>query len=170
MREPIVLLALCACLLGASLLGACASSRAVGKGDLSPVAGASVAPYGGQAGGADALYAQAVQEGVLDRLRASRGDGAPLFLVQVGVARPLPSVGASSAADALDPEAWRSAPHVAPWWRFWARPGNDRAVTMAVIEARSGKTIAWSSIRVRNEPPATVAGRLVDAVSDAPRP
>lgn len=162
MREPIVLLALCAC-----LLGACASPRAVGKGDLTSVAGASAVPYGGQVGGADALYAQAVQEGVLDRLRASPGDGAPLFLVQVVVARPLPRVGASSAADALDPEAWRSAPQVAPWWRFWARPGNDRAVTMAVIDARNGKTVAWSSIRVRHESPATVADRLIDAVGGA---
>ena len=165
MREPIVLLALCA-----GLLSACASPRAVGQGDLTPITGASVAAHGGHAGGAEDLYVRAIQQGVLEQLGASPTNGAPLFLVQVGVAQPLPGIGVSSAADALELQAWRSAPDDAPWWRFWARPEGKRAVTLAVIDAQNGKTIAWSSTRVGDEPPTAVAKRLLDALEGAGRP
>jgi hypothetical protein len=156
MRETIVLLTLCLC--------ACASPRVLGEGDLTLVAGAPAAGYSGSANGRDAPYVQAIQDGVLERLGASRSEGPPRFLVQVGVARSLESVGVSNAAGALDPEAWRLGQDSEPWWRFWAMPEGKRAVTLAVIDIRDGKTIAWSSIRVREEPPATVADRLLGAL------
>lgn len=162
MRATIVLLTLC--------LGACASPRALGQGDLTPVAGAPVAAYGGLANGHDAPYVQAIQDGVLERLHGSRSEGPPRFLVQVGVARSLESVGVSNAAGALDPGAWRLGQDTEPWWRFWARPEGKRVVTLAVIDTRDGKTIAWSSIRVRGEPPATVADRLLGALQGPGRP
>jgi hypothetical protein len=137
---------------------------------LTPVIGASAAPYGGHADGADEAYVRAIQQGVIERMRPSRTDSEPVFLIQIGVARSLVGVGVSSASDTLEPSAWRSSRDTPPLWRFWARRKDERAVTMAVIDARNGKTIAWSSAQVRDEPPAIIAERLVGALNSAQRP
>ena len=162
MRHPVFALAVCGL-----LLGACASPRAVGQGDIASMKGAAVAAYPGQTDGEAATYARAVEIGVLSRLGAAANTEKPVYLVQVGVAQPLPTVGVSSAVGALDQNAWRSAPDEAPWWRLWGQRGKARVVTLAVINARDGGTLAWSSIRAKRETPTQVADRLVDAVSDS---
>ncbi len=126
--------------------------------------------HSGLATSPEDAYAGAVQRSVLDRLGAAQNASAPLFLVQVGVARSLPGVGVSSAADPSDAQARRSAGAAEPWWRFWARSESRRAVTMAVIDARNGKTIAWASTEVRDESPDIIAERLLNALDSAPRP
>ncbi len=165
MRQSIVALGL-----AVLCLGACASPRAIGQGDVSPVVGASAAVHGAPTDRADEAYVRAIQDGVLTRLGASRGADKPVFLVQVGVARAVADVGVSSAAGALDPTAWRSPSATAPWWRPWAKGRATRAVTLAVIDARDGKTIAWSSVRVGEQAPEAVAKLLVDALKGAGRP
>lgn len=164
MREPIVLLLLCA-----GLVGGCASPRAIGRGDLTSVTGASAMAHSGLAARPEDAYARAVQRSVLNRLGASQNDGAALFLVQIGVARSLPGVGVSSAADPSDTQAWRSAGDAEPRWRFWARSESRRAVTMAVVDTRNGRTIAWSSTEVREEAPEITAERLLKALDSAPK-
>jgi hypothetical protein len=52
------------------------------------------------------------------------------------------------------------------WWRV-ASKGPVRTVTLAVLDAGTGKTVAWSSIRVRKGEPAAVADLLVAALQDA---
>ena len=165
MRQSMAALAL-----AALCLGACASPRAIGRGDVSVVTGASAVLHGAPTDPTDEAYVRAIQESVLTRLGASHGTDKPAFLVQVGVARAIADVGVSSATGALDPSAWRSPAETAPWWRPWARGGTARAVTLAVIDARDGKTIAWSSVRVRKQAPEVVAKLLVDAVDGVRRP
>lgn len=160
MRHPVFALAVCGL-----LLGACASPRAIGQGDVASMKGAAVAAYPGQADGEAATYARAVEGRVLSRLGAVASADKPSYLVQVGVAQPLPTVGVSSAEGALAPDAWRSSPGATPWWRLWEARGEERVVTLAVIDARDGRTLAWSSIRAKRETPTQVADRLVDAVS-----
>lgn len=126
--------------------------------------------YSGLATSPEDAYAGAVQRRIRDRLGGAQNASAPPFLVQVGVARSLPGVGVSSASDPSDAQAWRSAGAAEPWWRFWARSASRRAVTMAVIDARNGKTIAWASTEVRDEPPEIIADRLFNALDSAPRP
>ena len=144
-----------------AMLGACASPRAVGQGDVTGLKG--MAAYASAADGADATFAKAVQARAIDALGGS-GGGKPAYLVQVGVAVAPSGVGVSSAAGTLDEKAWRSAAERRPWWRPWQADGPTRTVTLAVVEASSGKTVAWSSLRVRKEEPAAVADRLVAAV------
>lgn len=158
-----------ALVLGACCLAACASPRATGQGDVNAVIGAVIAPHGDAAEGGDAAYARAVQDEILSRVGGSLRAGKPRYLVQVGVARSLPGVGVSSAAGALTPDAWRSPGYTPPWWRAWAEGERSRIVTMAVIDARDGRTIAWSSLRVDDEKPASVARRLVEVVAAAPQ-
>ncbi|RRN62437.1 hypothetical protein [Caulobacter sp. 602-1] len=144
-----------------TLLGACASPRAVGQGDVTGLKG--LAPYSSSADGADAAFAKAVQARAIDALGGS-GGGKPAYLVQVGVAVAPLSVGVSSAAGPLDDKAWRSPAEDRPWWRPWRGKGPARTVTLAVVEAGTGKTVAWSSIRVRKDEPAAVADLLVAAL------
>lgn len=162
MRHPVFALAVCGL-----VFGACASPRAIGQGDIASMKGTGVAAYPGQADGEAGTYARAVEGRVLSRLGATASVEKPSYLVQVGVAQPLATVGVSSAVGPLDPNAWRSAPDEAPWWRFWEARGEGRVVTLAVIDARDGRTLAWSSIRAKRETPTRVADRLVDAVSDS---
>jgi hypothetical protein len=148
------------------LLTACASPRAVGQGDVTGLKG--LAPYGSSVDGADAVFAKAVQARAIDTL-GGNGGGKPAYLVQVGVAVAPPTVGVSSAAGTLDDKAWRSAAERRPWWRPWQGKGPVRTVTLAVVEAGTGKTVAWSSIRVRPSrgkggEPAAVADLLVAAL------
>jgi hypothetical protein len=150
-------------LAGAALLAlsACAAPRAVGQGDVAGLEGAVVAAYASQADGEDAAFAKAVQGEAIRRLGAAEGAGKPAYLVQVGVALAPPAVGVSSAAGMLDAKAWRSQ---APARRPWSRKSAVRTVTLAVLDAATGKTVAWSSIRVRKGEPAAVADRLVAAL------
>lgn len=151
-----------ACLL---TLGACAAPRAVGQGDVARVRGAAVAAYASQADGPDGAFAKAVQSQAISRLGAGGGGGGkPAYLVQVGVAMAPPTVGVSSAAGNLDDKAWRSQP---PVQRPWSRKGPVRTVTLAVLDAGTGKTVAWSSIRIRKGEPAAVADLLVAALQPA---
>lgn len=142
-------------------LGACAAPRAVGQGDIAGLRGAAVAAYASQADSEDAAFAKAVQGEALTKLGGGPVGGAPAYLVQVGVGASAPTVGVSSAAGALDDKAWRSQP---PPQRFWSRKSPVRVVTLAVLEAKTGKTVAWSSIRVRKTEPAVVADLLVAAL------
>lgn len=145
-------------------LGACATPRAVGQGDVSAVKGAAVAAYASQADGDDAAFAKAVQGQAISRLGGVTG-GQPAYLVQVGVAVAPPAMGVSSAAGALDTTAWRSQAEKRRWWQFWGhRQRPARTVTLAVVDAKTGKTTAWSSIRVRKGEPADVADLLVYAL------
>lgn len=147
-----------ACLI---LLTACASPRALGQGDVTGLKG--LAPYASAADGADTAFAKAVQARAIEALGGS-GGGQPAYLVQVGVATAPSHVGVSSAAGSLDDKAWRSPAERQPWWRPWQPKGPARTVTLAVLEASSGKTVAWSSIRVRKGEPAAVADLLVAAL------
>jgi hypothetical protein len=152
---------------GLLALSACAAPRAVGQGDVTGLRGAALAAYASQADGEDAAFAKAVQARALGRLRGDGGGvaaGAPAYLVQVGVAVAPNAVGVSSAAGTLDPKAWRSQAEARPWWKFWGGKGPARTVTLAVLDARTGKTLAWSSIRVRKGEPAAVADQLVQAL------
>ncbi len=153
-------------LAGAALLAlsACATPRAVGQGDVSGLKGAAVAAYASQADGEDAAFAKAVQGQAISQLGAKTGDTKPAYLVQVGVAVAPTAVGVSSAAGTLDAKAWRSQPEKKPWWRFWGGKGPARTVTLAVVDAGTGKTVAWSSIRVRKGEPVAVADLLVAAL------
>lgn len=155
-------------------LSACATPRAVGQGDVAALKGATVVAYASQADGEDAAFAKAVQDQAISRLGAQTGGaqtgpaqtagGKPAYLVQVGVAVAPPAVGVSSAAATLDTTAWRSQAEKRRWWRFWGRKGPARTVTLAVLDAGTGKTVAWSSIRVRKGEPAEVADLLVYAL------
>lgn len=151
---------------GAALLAlsACASPRAVGQGDVAGLKGATVMAYASQADGEDAAFAKAVQGQAITRLGAKTGGDKPAYLVQVGVAVAPPTMGVSSTAGALDATAWRSQAETRPWWRFWGQKGPARTVTLAVLDAGTGKTVAWSSIRVRKGEPADVADLLVYAL------
>lgn len=142
-------------------LSACASPRAVGQGDVTALKGAAVAAYASQADSEDKAFAKAVQDQALGQLGGGAVGGMPAYLVQVGVAAGPPAVGVSSSAGPLDDKAWRSQPSRP---HFWSRKGPVRTVTLAVLDARSGKTIAWSSIRVRKGEPAAVADLLVAAL------
>lgn len=144
-----------------TLLAACASPRAVGQGDVTGLKG--MAAYASAADGADATFAKAVQARAIDALGGS-GGGKPAYLVQVGVAVAPSLVGVSSAAGTLDAKAWRSPAEREAWWRPWRGKGPARTVTLAVVEAGTGKTVAWSSIRVRKGQPAAVADLLVAAL------
>jgi len=148
---------------GLLTLSACAAPRAVGQGDVTGVKGAAVAAYASQADGEDAAFAKAVQTQAITRLGGAVG-GAPSYLVQVGVAVAPSAVGVSSAAGTLDANAWRSQAEVRPWWKPWASKAPARTVTLAVLDAKTGKTLAWSSIRVRKGEPAVVADQLVQAL------
>lgn len=143
------------------LLSACASPKAVGQGDVTGLKG--MAPYASAADGGDAAFAKAVQARAIDTLGGA-GGGKPAYLVQVGVAMAPSDVGVSSAAGILDDKAWRSPAERQPWWRPWQAKGPARTVTLAVVEASSGKTVAWSSIRVRKGEPTAVADLLVAAL------
>ncbi len=150
-----------ACLL---MLSACATPpRAVGQGDVAGLKGAAVAAYASQADGEDAAFAKAVQGQVITRLGATTG-GKPAYLVQVGVALAPNDMGVSSAAGVLDAKAWRSEPERRRWWQWRREKGPIRTVTLAVLDAHTGKTIAWSSIRLRKGEPAAVADLLVQAL------
>lgn len=152
---------------GLLTLGACAAPRAMGQGDVTGVKGAAVAAYASQADGEDAAFAKAVQTQAIGRLRGDGGGvnaGAPAYLVQVGVAVAPNAVGVSSAAGSLDANAWRSQAEVRPWWRLWGSNAPARTVTLAVLDAKTGKTLAWSSIRVRKGEPGVVADQLVQAL------
>lgn len=153
-------------LLVAAILGACAAPRAVGQGDLTGVAGAAVAAFPSQADGEETGFAKAVRDRAVHRLGGVAGADKPAYLVQVGVALAPPNVGVSSAAGTLDDAAWRSLP---PPRRPWSRKGPVRTVTLAVLDARSGKTVAWSSIRIRQGEPDAVADLLVQALRDPAR-
>jgi hypothetical protein len=144
-------------------LSACAAPRAIGQGDVAGLRGAAVSAYVSQADGDDAAFAKAVQSQAIGKLGA-KTDGKPAYLVQVGVATAPTGVGVSSAAGTLDAKAWRSEPERQPWWRVWGDKGRARTVTLAVLDAGTGKTVAWSSIRVRKGEPAAVADLLVAAL------
>lgn len=151
---------------GLMTLSACAAPRAVGQGDVTGLKGAAVAAYASQADGEDAAFAKAVQTQAVTRLGGA-GAGAPAYLVQVGVAVAPDAMGVSSAAGALDANAWRSQAEIRPWWKLWGGKGPARTVTLAVLDAKTGKTLAWSSIRVRKGEPAAVADQLVQALQPA---
>lgn len=153
-------------LAGAALLAlsACASPRAVGQGDVVALKGAAVVAYASQADGEDAAFAKAVQGQAINRLGAKTGGDKPAYLVHVGVAVAPPAVGVSSAAGTADATVWRSPAETRRWWQVWGQRGPARTVTLAILDAGSGKTVAWSSIRVRKGEPAAVADLLVDAL------
>jgi len=156
-----------------TLLYACASPRAVGQGDVTGLKG--LAPYASSVDGVDAAFAKAVQARAIDALGGGKDSGGkPAYLVQVGVAMAPSHVGVSSAAGTLDDKAWRSPAERQAWWRPWQGKGPARTVTLAVVEAGTGKTVAWSSIRVRPSrgkggQPAAVADLLVAALRPAPK-
>lgn len=148
---------------GLLILSACASPRAIGEGDVTVLQGAVV---GAPASPADDAFAKAVQIEAIQRLGAQVG-AKPAFLIQVGVSLAPRDVGVSTVA----------AENAAPTWRSpllkrrpWSRKGPVRAVTLAVLDAKTGKTLAWSSARVRKEAPAVVADRLVAALRLTARP
>jgi hypothetical protein len=156
-------------LAGLLALNACASPRAVGQGDVGGLKGAAIAGYASQADGDDAAYAKAVQAQAIARL-GSQFAAKPAYLVQVGVALAPPNVGVSSAAETLEAKAWRSQPPAPRSWSgLFGRKDPVRIVTLAVLDARTGKTIAWSSIRMRKGEPTAVADLLVRALQ-APAP
>ena len=78
-----------------TLLGACASPRAVGQGDVTGLKG--LAPYSSSADGADAAFAKAVQARAIDVLVAL---GARLPMMSLRATTRAPS-GASSEAMAI---------------------------------------------------------------------
>ena len=167
MRASVLLAGACL-----ALLTACASPRAVGQGDVTGLTG--MAAYASAADGADAAFAKAVQARAIDALGGAGTGGKPAYLVQVGVAVAPSSVGVSSAAGVLDDRAWRSPAEQEAWWRPWRGKGPARTVTLAVIETGTGKTVAWSSIRVRpsrgkGSEPTAVADLLVAALKPAPK-
>lgn len=146
---------------GLLMLSACAAPRAVGHGDVAGLQGAALAAWTSPVDGQDAAFARAVQTEALARLGGRAGTDKPAYLVQVGVALAPAGVGVSSAAGALDPQGWRSRP---PKSRPWSRKGPVRTVTLAVVDARDGRTVAWSSIRIRKGEPSAVADQLVAAL------
>lgn len=149
---------------GLLALSACASPRAVGQGDVAGLKGATIAGHASQADGDDAVYAKAVQARAIARL-GNELAAKPAYLVQVGVALAPPAVGVSSAAETLEAKAWRSQPPAPQSWSgVFGRKGPVRIVTLAVLDARTGKTVAWSSIRVRKGEPAAVADLLVQTL------
>jgi hypothetical protein len=154
---------------GLLALNACASPRAVGQGDVAILKGAMIAGYASQVDGDDAAYAKAVQAQAITRFE-SQFAAKPAYLVQVGVASAPPTVGVSTAAETLEAKAWRSQPPASgSWSELFGGKGPVRIVTLAVLDARTGKTVAWSSIRVRKGEPAVVADLLVQALQ-APAP
>jgi len=150
-----------------ALLSACASPRAVGQGDVTGLKG--MAAYASAADGADAAFAKAVQARAIDALGGAGATGKPAYLIQVGVAVAPSTVGVSSASGTLDAKTWRSPAQREVWWRPWRGKGPARTVTLAVVEARTGKTVAWSSIRVRKGEPGAVADLLVAALRPSRR-
>ena len=148
---------------GLLVLSACASPRAIGEGDATVLQGAVVAAPVISAGDA---YARAVQVAAIDRLGARVGDQ-PAFLVQVGVSLAPSTMGVSTIVAENAPPTWRSP---LPPRRPWSRKGPVRAVTLAVLDAKTGKTLAWSSVRVRKEAPAAVADLLVTALRLTAKP
>lgn len=149
-----------------TLLVACASPRAVGQGDITGLKG--LASHAGPAEGVDGMFAKAVQARVMAVLGGD-GGGKPAYLVQVGVATAPSPLGVSSAAGALDDMAWRSPAERRPWWRPWQSKEPARIVTLAVIDAEAGKTVAWSSVRLRKGDAADAADRLVAALRPSTR-
>jgi len=149
---------------GLLALGACAAPRALGQGDVAGLKGATIAAYASQADGDDIAYAKAVQARAITRLESQLA-AKPAYLVQVGVALAPPTVGVSSAAETLEAKAWRSQPPAPRSWSgLFGGKGPVRTVTLAVLDARTGKTVAWSSIRVRKGEPAAVADLLIQAL------
>ncbi len=148
---------------GLLALSACASPRAIGEGDVTVLQGAVVGAPGGPA---DDAFAKAVQTEAIGRLGAQLGEK-PDFLIQVGVSLAPRTVGVSTIAAENAPPTWRS-PVLKP--RPWSRKGPVRAVTLAVLDAKTGKTLAWSSVRVRKEEPAVVADLLVTALRLTAKP
>lgn len=142
---------------GLLVLSACASPRAIGEGDVTVLHGAVV---GAPALPTDDNYAKAIQAAAIARLGATVGDR-PAFLIQVGVSLAPAAMGVSTIAAPDASPTWRSPP---PPRRPWSRKGPVRAVTLAVLDAKTGKTLAWSSTKVRKEEPAVVADRLVAAL------
>jgi hypothetical protein len=154
---------------GLLALNACAAPRAAGQGDIADLKGATAAAYASRADGDDAAYAKAVQAQAIARL-GSQLAAKPAYLVQVGVALAPPTVGVSTAAETLEAKAWRSQPPAPRSWSgLFGGKGPVRTVTLAVMDARTGKTVAWSSIRVRKGEPAAVADLLIQALQ-APAP
>ena len=156
---------------GLLTLDACAAPRAVGQGDVAGLKGAAVAAYASQADGEDSAFAKAVQARAVSQLRGEAGGlaaDAPAYLVQVGVAVAPNAVGVSSAAGTLEANAWRSQAERRPWWKVWGADAPARTVTLAVLDAKTGKTLAWSSMRVRKGEPAVVADQLVQALQPQP--
>ncbi|WP_184716418.1 hypothetical protein [Caulobacter sp.] len=148
---------------GLLALSACASPRAIGEGDVTVMQGAVVAA---PVDPADDAYARAVQVAAIDRLGARVGDR-PAFLVQVGVSLAPSTMGVSTITAENAAPTWRSP---APPRRPWSRKGPVRAVTLAVLDAKTGKTLAWSSVRVRKEAPVVVADLLVTALRLTAKP
>ncbi|MET3666889.1 hypothetical protein [Caulobacter sp. 1776] len=146
---------------GLLMLSACAGPHALGQGDVANLKGVVIAAYASQTDGEDAAFAKAVQAQAIDRL-GSKAGGKPAYLVQVGVALAPPPVGVSTAAGTLDVKAWRSQP---PIPRPWSRKAPVRVVTLIVLDAGTGKTVAWSSLRMRKGEPAAVADLLVQALT-----
>ncbi|NQE63314.1 hypothetical protein [Caulobacter sp. RHG1] len=142
---------------GLLALSACASPRAIGEGDVTVLQGATV---GAPASPAEDAFAQAVQAEAISRLGAQVG-ARPDFLIQVGVSLAPSTMGVSTAAAENASPTWRSP---IPPIRPWNRKGPVRAVTLAVLDAKTGKTLAWSSVRARKETPAVVADLLVKAL------
>ena len=149
--------------IGLLALSACASPRAIGEGDVTVLQGAVV---GAPASPADDAFAKAVQAAAIGRLGAQLGEK-PDFLVQVGVSLTPSTVGVSTITAENAPPTWRS-PLLKR--RPWSRKGPSRAVTLAVLDAKTGKTLAWSSVRVRKEEPAAVADLLVTALRLTAKP
>jgi len=117
--------------------------------------------------GPDALLANAIQAEVMTRLRgqgaAPPGGRTPRYLVQLGVGNAQPAVGVSTAAVPLAAApAWRSAPIPV---RPWSRRGPVRTATLVVVDATSGKVVAWATARAVRADAADLADRLVAALS-----
>ncbi len=148
---------------GLLALSACASPRAIGEGDVTVLQGARVAA---PTSSTDDVFAKAVQSEAISRLGAKVEDK-PDFLIQVGVSLAPRTMGVSTIAAENASPTWRSP---IPPRRPWSRKGPVRAVTLAVLDAKTGKTLAWSSVRVRKEEPAVVADLLVTALRLTAKP
>ncbi|MBO9708551.1 MAG: hypothetical protein J7521_10085 [Caulobacter sp.] len=154
-------------LLAAAMLGGCAAApRLAHEGSLDDLRGQPVGLQAGQASPADADLATAVGAAVLDRLQtsgAAPGAVSPRYLVQVTIASAPAGVGVSVAAGPQVTQGWRGEP-------VKLRPWNKRApldtATLVVLDAASGRTIAWSSVRAQGRKAPELADLLVAALAE----
>ena len=158
------------------LLTACATRPQVAhEGDLSPLKGQVILSAGAYHAsdatpkGADSALAKAIEAHVQDAVLKQGSVGAgilgPRYLLQVAVGTSPAEVGVSPAVGPqVAVTTWRSAPTKR---HFWNRRGPMRTATLSVLDLKTGKVVAWSSVRASSGSANGLADRLVAALVPA---